>query len=113
MAIYPLAHRIHRTSTEREIDVAKLSVALGGVTRMRRSGSRLRREFTIVHHGLSLSEKNALSAFLNAERRKTISLLWPSLPGRWVSVMWIDSEIEWSDEGACKWHTKLMMREAT
>jgi hypothetical protein len=110
MADYPLAHRIHMSSTIAYDDPIMVSTSLAGDTRARRWASGQKREMKIVHHGLSDSERTSLEAFLAAERRNVFALRWPhgNVP---INVIWTDSAITWVDEGGKRSATTITVRE--
>jgi hypothetical protein len=111
MADYPSIPFI-LDSKEKRKDPVLLSIARSGAPKARLLYDRPRREFTLVHRGLTDAQKQELDAWLEANRTTTWQITWPCKVGGVVyTVMPKDGENDWiKPEGL--WATDIAVIEA-
>jgi len=111
MAAYPSIPFILE-SKEKRNDAVLLSIARSGAPKTRRLYDRPRREFVLVHRGLTDEQKQELDDWLLANRMNTWEVTWPCKVGGVVyTVIDKEGENDWSKpEG--RWATDIVVIEA-
>lgn len=109
---YPTGVPFVLQSQDRRMDPVLLSIARNGAPKTRRLYERPRREFRIVHRGLTDEQKQIVEDFLTLNRMTTFTIHWPCrIGGTAYAVLEKDGEFDWAkDDG--KWSTTINVIEA-